>query len=162
MRGTSTILPAEETTAEMKCIAIDYGTKRTGLAATDTGGRMAFPRRTLVMTTKDRFFAELLAFIEEESPAAIVVGLPTLLDGTETLITRQVRNFVERLKRRCDLPVYFMTEVLSSHEAEGDLREAGLNEREIKKVVDQQAAVRILETFLNQPEHQRCMADGNA
>ncbi|UZP69163.1 Holliday junction resolvase RuvX [Desulfovibrio mangrovi] len=146
----------------MKCIAIDYGTKRTGLAATDAGGRMAFPRRTLVMTTKDRFFAELLAFIEEENPAAIVVGLPTLLDGTETLMTRQVRNFVARLKRRCTLPVYYMTEVLSSHEAEDDLREAGLSGREIKKVVDQQAAVRILESFLNQPEHQRCATDGNA
>lgn len=143
----------------MKFIAIDYGTKRTGLAATDTGGSMAFPRRTLAMTTKDKFFEELLAFIAVENPAAVVVGLPRLLDGSESLMTRQVRNFVARLKRRCDLPVYFMEEMLSSHEAEEDLREAGLSGREIKNVVDQQAAVLILETFLNQPESQRCVAE---
>ncbi len=143
----------------MKFIAIDYGTKRTGLAATDTGGSMAFPRRTITMTTKDRFFGELLAFIEEERPAGIVVGLPTLLDGTETLMTRQVRNFAARLMRRCDLPVYFMAEMLSSHEAEADLREAGLDNREIRKVVDQQAAVRILETFLEEPVDRRCRVE---
>lgn len=120
---------------------------------------MAFPRRTITMSTRDAFFAELLAFVEEERPAAIVVGLPTLLDGTETLMTRQVRNFVARLKRRCDLPVYYMNEVLSSHEAEEDLREAGLSSDEIRKVVDQQAAVRILESFLEQPVAQRMVAE---
>lgn len=139
----------------MKLIAIDYGTKRTGLAATDAGGRMAFPRKTVVMTTKNAFFAELLAFITEESPEAIVVGLPKLLTGEETLITRQVRNFVGRLQRRCDLPIYFMEEALSSFEAEEELREAGLSHWEISAVVDQQAAVRILESFLNLPEEQR-------
>ncbi len=48
----------------MKYLGIDYGTKRTGIAASDTGGSMAFPRRTIVMTTRDRFFAELLAVAE--------------------------------------------------------------------------------------------------
>lgn len=143
----------------MKFIAIDYGTRRTGLAATDAGGRMAFPRRTVAMTTREAFFAELLAFITAENPVGVVVGLPTHVDGTETLMTRQVRNFVARLKRRCALPVYYMTEVLSSHEAEEDLRAAGLNSREARKVVDQQAAVRILETFLALPPEQRREAE---
>ncbi len=146
----------------MKYVAIDYGTRRTGLAATDAGGRMAFPRRTLAMTTRERFFAELLSFLEQEAPGGIVVGLPTHVDGTEILMTRQVRNFVARLRRRCDLPVYYMSEVLSSYAAEDDLREAGVNSRTAKAVVDQQAAVRILESFLAQPESRRVPAGEGA
>lgn len=139
----------------MKYIAIDYGTKRTGLAASDTGGNMAFPRMTLMMKTRDKFFTELLAFIEEEEPVAIVVGLPMSLSGEETLMSRQVRNFLARLRRRCDLPIFVITEALSSFEAELELRDAGLKGHEIDKVVDQQAAVRILESFLHLNEENR-------
>ncbi len=142
----------------MKYLAIDYGQKRTGIAATDTGGCMAFPRRTITMSTRDAFFAELLALIEAEAPHAIVVGLPQLEDGTDTLTTRQVRNFVERLKRRSPLDVYLVPELLSSYEAEAELREAGIGGRALSKVVDQQAAVRILESFLNLPEERRRLA----
>jgi len=48
-----------------------------------------------------------------------------------------------------------MPETLSSHEAEHDLREAGRREKDLRAVVDQQAAVRILESFLNTPEEKR-------
>lgn len=143
----------------MKYIAIDYGTKRTGLAASDTGGNMAFPRMTLMMKTRDKFFTELLAFIEKEEPAAIVVGLPMSLSGEETLMSRQVRNFLARLRRRCELPIFVITEALSSFEAELELRDAGLKGHEIDKVVDQQAAVRILESFLHLNEEHRKLYD---
>lgn len=147
----------ENTTGFMKYLAIDYGVKRTGVAVTDAGGRMAFPRRTVHMTTRERFFAELTACLEEEAPAAIVVGLPLSMDGTDSLTTRQARKFVERLKRRTDVPVYWMNEQLSSHEAESDLRAAGAG-RKIRELVDQQAACRILESFLAQPEDKRSRA----
>lgn len=139
----------------MKYLGIDYGTRRTGIAASDTGGSMAFPRRTLVMTTRHRFFAELLAIVAEECAGALVVGLPLLHDGTDTLTTRQVRNFVARLQRRTTLPVFLMEEFLSSHEAEGDLRAAGRSGKALEAVVDQQAAARILQSFLNLPESRR-------
>ncbi|MCT4626135.1 Holliday junction resolvase RuvX [Halodesulfovibrio sp.] len=143
----------------MKYIAIDYGTKRTGLAASDTGGNMAFPRKTLLMKTRDKFFAELLEFIEQEEPIAIVVGLPKSLAGEETLMSRQVRNFLARLRRRCDLPIFVVEEALSSFEAELELRDAGLKGHEIDKVVDQQAAVRILESFLHLADEHRQLYD---
>ena len=142
----------------MKYFAVDYGLKRTGIAVSDAQGRMAFPRRTLILSTRERFFAELAACLAEEAPAAIVVGLPLSMDGSESLTTRQVRHFVERLKRRTDLPVFWMNEQLSSHEAEQDLREAGARGAYGRGVVDQQAACRILESFLAQPEHTRSRA----
>ena len=142
----------------MKLLAIDYGLTRTGVAVTDAGGRMAFPRCTVTMApgaTRAAFFEKLLRVIADEAPRALVVGLPLRENGEETLTTRQVRHFTERLKRRVDLPVYFMPELLSSREAEADLREVGVRARDRRAVLDQQAAVRILESFLNEPGDRR-------
>ena len=80
---------------------------------------------------------------------AVVMGLPLTLDGEESLTTRQIRNVTERLKRRVPLPFFFMMEALSSAEAWSDLREAGLKLSKRKAVLDQQAAVRILSSFLS-------------
>ena len=142
----------------MKYLALDYGLKRVGVAVSDPEGRMAFPRCTLARDTRDGFFSELLALLERERPDAVVLGLHLHVDGTECLTTRQVRNFAASLKRRMALPLYWIDEALTSRQAESDLREAGLSARAIKQVVDQQAAVRILETFLAQPENRRTPA----
>lgn len=142
----------------MKWLCLDYGQVRTGVAVSDAGGRMAFPRRTLISpanSSRERFFDALLRCIADEAPDGIVLGLPLLADGGESLTTRQVRNFAKRLKRRTPLPLYLMPELLSSQEAEADLREAGLARRRRAAVLDQQAAVRILESFLNQAEEHR-------
>ena len=128
----------------MKYLAIDYGQKRTGIAVSDTGGSMAFPRKTILMRTRAAFFEELLALIEAEATDAIVIGLPINLDGEESLTTRQVRNFSKSLARRTTLPLFWMEEALSSYEAERDLRDAGRSAAQGRAVLDQQAAVRIL------------------
>ena len=137
----------------MKYLAIDYGQKRTGIAVSDTS--MAFPRKTILMRTRAAFFEELLALIEAEATDAIVIGLPINLDGEESLTTRQVRNFSKSLARRTTLPLFWMEEALSSYEAERDLRDAGRSAAQGRAVLDQQAAVRILQSFLDQPEAKR-------
>ena len=136
----------------MKWVGIDYGLARTGLAATDPEGIMAYPLTTIRLAdyaNRKEFLAALAGRILEERPDAVVMGLPLLTDGTESMTTRQVRNVTERLKRRVDLPFFFMMEALSSQEAWTDLREAGLKMRKRKAVLDQQAAVRILSSFLS-------------
>ena len=77
------------------------------------------------MRGKDAFFAELLALAESEGIRAFVVGLPLRSNGEDSETTRQARNMAARLARRTDLPVYLMPELLSSHEAESRLRQAG-------------------------------------
>ena len=129
----------------MKYLAIDYGQKRTGIAVSDTGGSMAFPRKTILLRTPDAFFEEFIA----------VIGLPINLDGEESLTTRQVRNFSKSIARRTTLPLFWMEEALSSYEAERDLRDAGRSAAQGRAVLDQQAAVRILQSFLDQPEAKR-------
>jgi putative Holliday junction resolvase len=74
------------------------------------------------------------------------------MEGNEQLISRQVRNFTESLARRVSLPIYLENEVLTSFEAKNRLHEAGVFGSRRKKVLDQMAAVAILESFLGHPE----------
>ena len=107
-----------------------------------------------------RIFAmlALAALAADEGVEAVVMGLPLLDDGGDSLTTRQVRRVAERLKRRLSVPLYFMPEFLSSEEAWSDLREAGVRRPRRKDVLDQQAAVRILQSFLSMPPDQRVPA----
>lgn len=139
-------------------MGIDYGLARTGLAVSDPEGRLAFPLVTLRLEeypNRKDLLAALAARITAEEAEAVVMGLPLLDDGTDSLTTRQVRNVTERLKRRVNLPVFYMPELLSSEEAWSDLRDAGLKACKRKAVLDQQAAVRILASFLALPPEQR-------
>ena len=142
----------------MKFLAIDYGLKRCGIAVSDSGGAFAFPRCTLQRETKKQFFSDLLALIAREGAEAIVVGLPLHTDGTPCLATTHVKHFVDSLRRRTELPIFLMNEVLSSCEAESELNAMGMKAPKIKQVLDQQAAVLILETFLSQPAEKRITA----
>lgn len=137
----------------MRTLGIDFGLRRVGLAVTDPDGMMAFPRPALERTTKDRLFDDLLALIEADRIDRIVVGLPLALDGSDTETTRQARNFAERLGRRTPLPIEFMDERLTSAEAEGLLKEAGLCGKKRKTRLDSQAAVIILEAWLATNRH---------
>lgn len=139
-------------------MGVDYGLARTGLAVSDPEGRLAFPLVTLRLEEhagRKEFLAALAARIRAEAAGAVVMGLPLLDDGTDSLTTRQVRNITARLKRRLNLPVFYMPELLSSEEAWADLREAGVRVGKRKAVLDQQAAVRILASFLALPPEQR-------
>lgn len=142
----------------LKWLGVDYGLARTGLAVSDPEGRLAFPLATLRLEDypgRKAFLAALAERIRLEGAGGVVMGLPLLADGKESLTTRQVRNVAERLKRRVELPVFFMPEFLSSEEAWADLRDAGLTARKRRAVLDQQAAVRILASFLALPPEQR-------
>jgi putative Holliday junction resolvase len=142
----------------VKLVAVDYGLASTGLAVSDPEERLAFPLRTLCLADhpdRKALLDALAEAIAATGAQAVVMGLPLLPDGEESLTTRQVRNVTRRLQRRVPLPFYFMPEELSSEEAWADLREAGLDARRRKAVLDQQAAVRILESFLALAPQQR-------
>lgn len=139
----------------MKYLAIDYGTKRTGIAISDSMGILAFPKQLIIMKTQKEFFITLEKLIHIESPDALVIGFPVLFDGSETFITRQVRNFIKRLLRQITLPVFLMKEILSTYEAKLDLQSIGYSRTKMRSVLDQQAAVRILQSFLDQSENDR-------
>jgi len=132
----------------MRYLGIDFGLKRVGLALTDPSGTMAFPYKTLHRTTRRQFFEDLLAVMDQEKVEGVVLGLPLDLEGRETETTRQVINFKNSLARRTDLPIYLVNEALSSFEAEQTLTWTGMKKKKQKPVLDQMAAIIILESFL--------------
>lgn len=139
-----------------KFLAIDYGIERTGLAISDPDGKIAFPLATLRMEeqgTRKNLLDSLVALARSNGVQALVMGLPLHTDGKENLMVRQTRNIAKRIRRRLPLPIYWMPEILSSEEARQDLMACGLAGRKLKEVLDQQAACRILSSFLSQPEH---------
>lgn len=131
-----------------RLLAIDYGQARVGLAVTDPGGTVVFPLRTIAWETRDALFRELRAVMEELEPARIVVGYPVRAGGDEGLTGRQVRNFIERLRRRTDVPVVCVDEAHSTEEAAERLREAGLAGRDLTARLDAEAAAVILARYL--------------
>lgn len=139
----------------MKYLAIDYGEKRVGIAVSDAGGSMAFARATLEAAPKDFFFRKLLHLIAEEEAEAIVLGLPLNLNGEETKSSSRARAFAKRLRERASLPIFLINEALTSFAAQEELREAGLSAKKRVALLDQQAAVHILQAFLNTPPHKQ-------
>lgn len=135
-----------------KFIAIDYGVKRVGLAICNTETQFVFPLCTLDRSVKKTFFENFSAILEEQKPTALILGLPFHEDGSPCITTSQVKNFAASLARRYPMPVYFMEELLSSFEAEQEMKSFGVSAKKIKEKVDQEAAVRILESFLASPK----------
>jgi putative Holliday junction resolvase len=153
--------PAAARGGIVKYVGIDYGLVRTGLAVSDPEGRMAFPLTTLSLRDfpdRKALLAVLAARIAEAGAAAVVMGLPLHADGSESETAKQVRNVTKRIRRRIALPVYFMPELLSSEEAFWDMRQAGVRADRLRAVLDQQAAVRILASFLSLPPDRRRLA----
>lgn len=136
----------------MRTLGIDFGLKRVGLAVTDPGGSMAFPLETVQREGRDELFARLVSLVEREGVERVVVGWPAPAEGRDSLTARQTVNFARSLARRVAVPVLLMDETLSSESAMDDLRAAGVKPAKRKAVLDQRAAVLILESFLAAPE----------
>ncbi|WP_243313348.1 Holliday junction resolvase RuvX [Fundidesulfovibrio agrisoli] len=136
----------------MRTLGIDFGLKRVGLAVTDPNGSMAFPLETIQREGRDELFARLVSLVEREGVERVVVGWPAPAEGRDSLTARQAVNFARSLARRVAAPVLLMDETLSSESAMDDLRAAGVKPHKRKAVLDQRAAVLILESFLAAPD----------
>lgn len=136
------------------CLGIDYGLERTGLAISDPDGKIAFPLATLSLSaygSRKALLDALASLAILKNASCLVLGLPLHMDGTENLRCRQTRNFAERLKNRLAAPIYLMPETLSTVAASEDLKQARFSRKKFNEVIDQQAACRILQSFLDLP-----------
>ena len=132
----------------MRTLAVDYGTRRIGLAVSDALGITARGVTTL-KGLGGRAAVERVASIAGELEAeAVVVGLPVRADGSVGDAAARVLRFVERLRDAVAVPVHTVNEWLTSFEAEERMREMGIRSSERRSRVDEAAAVVILEEFL--------------
>ncbi|AXE38795.1 Holliday junction resolvase RuvX [Acidipropionibacterium virtanenii] len=130
-------------------IAIDWGKARIGVAACDPRGILAYPVETVA--TRDRPISRLCEIVAEYEPVEIVMGLPVALDGTERIAARDVRRAGDRLAEAvAPIPVRYVDERMTTRTAARALHEAGRDARHQRSVIDQAAAVAILEHVLEQ------------
>jgi putative Holliday junction resolvase len=137
----------------VRILGIDVGRRRIGLAISDPTGTLARPLTVIHVDEQDgpdRVAREITRLSgEEDGLSAIVVGMPTRLDGTPSEQTTRVIRFVEELKHRTALPVLEEGERLTSREAENRLAVRERDWRKRRMQLDAEAAAIILQDYLD-------------
>ena len=134
----------------MKYIGLDLGSVTCGISKSDTG-RFAMAVKTLRFNPDDynAAFDMLLDYFEEEKPDVIVLGYPLLENGDEGPRASLSREFGEQLEIESGIKVIMQDERCTTRDSEEFLISAGVSRKKRKKVIDQQAAVRILQYYLD-------------
>ena len=131
-----------------RILAIDFGSRRMGLAVSDLLGITAQGIDTLERKNKRSDFARLERVLREYQVQEIVLGNPLRMSGEEGRQSQKVAEFAEELRKKFQLPVHLFDERLTSAEANRLLREADVSIEKRAKAVDRMAAVLILQAFL--------------
>lgn len=124
-------------------LGIDYGQARVGIAICDLDGLVATPLVTL--RNDNKLFANISALIDEHNISGVFLGKPKHLSGVEGATVELVAAFAQRFSESFDLPITYVDERLTSGGAEKLLKSAGKSAKESKGLIDQLAAVAILE-----------------
>ena len=135
----------------MKVLAVDYGSRRVGLAVGDTLTRVAAPLGQVAAGNAPFVLAEILKQAGEFEVGRIVVGYPLNMDGSRGPACAAVDRFVARLRKRTSLPVILVDETLSSIEAEELGKEVERDFRKRKAFLDSVAAQVILQNYFARP-----------
>ncbi|MGX8690335.1 MAG: Holliday junction resolvase RuvX [Bacteroidaceae bacterium] len=138
-----------------RILAIDYGTKRTGIAVTD-------PLRIVPGGLKTVATHELQAFLTDyfkrEPVDLIVVGYPTNMNGEESASMKQIRPFVEKLRKQYpDKEIVMFDERFTSVIAQRAILDSGIGKmaRRNKALVDEVSATIILESYMDSKQYRQ-------
>lgn len=125
-------------------LALDYGSRRVGVALAASDLKISQPLATLA--SDEQLITELKKLVAEHQVSQLVVGLPRNLDGDDTAQTASARQFASTLETELALPVYLVDEAATSLEAEARLKQSG--KPYLKGEIDALAAAIILDDFL--------------
>lgn len=132
-------------------LALDWGQARIGVAACDPAGTLAYPVQTV--TAGPGAHRELAGLIIEYQPSELIIGLPRSLDGTEGIAAVKIRTRVGEFSaflqaHGLDVPIRLVDERLSTVTASRRMSASGKSTRKQRSVIDQGAAMAILESVL--------------
>lgn len=133
----------------MRCLGIDYGAKRIGLAHGDEIG-VATPLPAVIEPASDARWAKLGEAIKARRITDLVVGYPYNMDGSVGFKAKEVDAFVAELKARFGLPVHLVDETLTSYAAESSIKKKDRRGVRDSGLIDSRAATIILQDFLDQ------------
>lgn len=128
-------------------LGIDVGRARVGVARCDPDGLLATPVETV--PRDDASVARIVALAVEYSVIELLVGLPLNLRGEDTASTTDAREFAAALGEASGVPVRLVDERLSTVSAHAALRDSGRSQRSSRSIVDQVAAVVLLQQALD-------------
>ena len=131
-----------------RVLGIDPGSRRCGIAVTDSQRTMAFPRPA--MAVDDQLFDALQSLIDDESIDLVVVGRPVALSGNVTASTEAADTFFRALGERISpVRVVQWDERLTTFEAQKSLSDAGMRAKAHRTRVDSAAAVIMLQNYVD-------------
>jgi len=123
-----------------KYLAIDYGSKKIGVAVSDAEGKFAFPFSIVLNKNKDKSLEEIIQILKEKQIKDVVVGESVNLRGEANSILEESKIFVKKLQEKIDIEIFFEKEWLSTVEA---------RRFDDRKNADDSAAAIILQRFLD-------------
>jgi putative Holliday junction resolvase len=135
-----------------RVLGLDLGQARIGVAVSDPDRRMAVPVGT-IRTGAPLDLRAIADLVREHEVGEVVVGHPLSMSGRKGEAADQAEQFAQALRDFLGIPVTLQDERLSTVEAERNLRIAGVTGRERRAVVDQAAAVVILQAYLDRAGH---------
>ncbi len=129
----------------MKCLGLDYGKARVGLALGDSETKVAVGKGVLEGLSQNKLIAKIKAIVSLEQIDRVIIGLPLNLQGEPTQMTGEVQRFIEKLRNHVTVPVQTFDERLTSAMADRLLRQDPNNHGK----QDQVAAQIILQNYLD-------------
>ena len=140
----------------MRILGLDVGTKTVGVAVSDPLGVIATGVTTIDRVGIRKDTGKVIDYIREYDCDTVVIGLPLNLDGEDTLSTERAREFRRMLENKLKssgplskVKVEWQDERFSTVEAEEVLIEANMSREDRKKIIDRQAAIVILQRYLD-------------
>lgn len=140
----------------MRCLGLDLGSKRIGVALCDPEERVATPLTVVHRgSSRQADHARIAALVAEYEADAVVVGLPLNMSSKITTAAQGAIDETEQLKNVLTVPVYLHDERLTTVAADRSLRELEMRADARRRVVDQVAAAVMLQSFIDHRRHQR-------
>ena len=133
-------------------IGVDVGTVRVGVAASDPDGVLASPVVTLTRDPRtDRDLEQLAEIVRDRNAVEVVIGLPRHLSGREGASVQMARQYADALADRiAPVPIRLVDERLTTVSAGRSLRASGVRGKASRAVIDQAAAVALLQSALEE------------
>jgi putative Holliday junction resolvase len=133
-------------------IGVDVGTVRVGVAASDPDGVLASPVVTLTRDPRtDRDLEQLAEIVRDRNAVEVVIGLPRQLSGREGASVQMARQYADALADRiAPVPIRLVDERLTTVSAGRSLRASGVRGKASRAVIDQAAAVALLQSALEE------------
>ena len=133
----------------MRCLGLDIGDKRIGVALSDPDEIIASPLTTITRNGEEKDSGAILDLVNEHKVGVIIVGLPYSLNGSIGSQAAKVMDFIDHLSQNTDIIIETRDERLSTVAADRLLREAGKKKDKVRLQRDAAAAAFILQGYLD-------------